>query len=83
MEMSSNRPQKPRLLLNFIFALIVIAFAFSLDKYHKHLQEEQKAATGMTADTTARSGLPDTGAQKNDSLPVIDTSDTAAVGRKK
>jgi len=79
--MPSNRPQKPRLLLNFILALIVIAFAFSLDKYHKHLQAEQMAAS-RAADTTAQKFPPDTGAHKNDSLHAVDTSDTAALGRK-
>jgi hypothetical protein len=53
MEMPSNRPRKPRILLNFILAFLVIAFAFALDTYHKHLKAEAKAAEAQAAQDTA------------------------------
>ncbi|MBN2037307.1 MAG: hypothetical protein JW768_11240 [Chitinispirillaceae bacterium] len=62
-------PRKPKLLINFVLALLVILAAFALDTRRKHLEAEGKTAETAAADTT---GLKDTAAV------AVDTADTAA-----
>jgi hypothetical protein len=69
MAMPSNSPRKPKLLLNFVLALLVIAFAFALDTYHKRLKAEEKAAGTHTAQDSS---------VVKDSAAAADTADTAS-----
>jgi hypothetical protein len=65
-----TQPRKPKLLLNFFFAFLVIAFAYALDTYHKRLKAEGKAAQVQAVDTVSKASM--------DTAAIPDTADTAS-----
>jgi hypothetical protein len=79
--MNTNK-KKPKLLLNFLLSLLIIAIAFAIDRSYDHQKAQKQTDSAETAQQAADSlvGNRETKSEDRDTADAV--SDTAALLRR-